>query len=96
MSFLEILCQSKSIQNQARSALVAHGVAEDRVQFHLVETDRTWLRDSAPTGVIDSSGNVTLLHWAFNGWAKVRWDNGKLYGYRIGLDGSYDLLHAGK
>ena len=69
---VEILCQSKSIQDQARSALVAHGVAEDRVQLHLVETDRTWLRDSAPTGVIDSSGNVTLLHWAFNGWAKYR------------------------
>jgi agmatine deiminase len=29
-----------------------------------------WLRDSAPTGVIDAAGDVVLLNWAFNGWAK--------------------------
>ena len=69
---VEILCQSESVQDRARAALGSHGVAEDRIQLHLVETDRTWLRDSAPTGVIDSSGDVTLLHWAFNGWAKYQ------------------------
>lgn len=29
-----------------------------------------WLRDSAPTGVLDDAGEVVLLDWAFNGWAK--------------------------
>ena len=32
--------------------------------------DRTWLRDSAPTGVVDPSGAVSLLNWSFNAWAK--------------------------
>jgi len=40
------------------------------VRLHRVPTDRVWLRDSAPTGVLDESGRVVLLHWAFNGWAK--------------------------
>jgi len=35
-----------------------------------VPNDRTWLRDSAPTGVVDPSGAVTLLNWSFNAWAK--------------------------
>ncbi|HET9776891.1 MAG TPA: agmatine deiminase family protein, partial [Gemmatimonadaceae bacterium] len=29
-----------------------------------------WLRDSAPTGVLRPNGEVELLNWAFNGWAK--------------------------
>ena len=37
-----------------------------------IATDRVWLRDSAPTGVLDDAGRVVLLNWAFNGWAKVQ------------------------
>ena len=44
--------------------------ARDRIRLHLVPNDRTWLRDSAPTGVVDPSGAVTLLNWSFNAWAK--------------------------
>jgi agmatine deiminase len=29
-----------------------------------------WLRDSAPTAVVDGHGRVVWLNWAFNGWAK--------------------------
>jgi agmatine deiminase len=50
--------------------LDAHAVRRDRVRLHIVPTDRVWLRDSAPTGVIDPSGRVVLLNWGFNGWAK--------------------------
>ena len=67
---LEILCHSEEVQHAATIALHAHGVRMDRVRLHRVPTDRVWLRDSAPTGVLDESGRVVLLHWAFNGWAK--------------------------
>ena len=67
---VEILCQSEDVQASAREALEAHGVRRDRVRLHIVPTDRVWLRDSAPTGVVDASGGVTLVNWAFNGWAK--------------------------
>jgi agmatine deiminase len=33
-------------------------------------TDRVWLRDSAPTGVVDEAGGVRLVNWRFNAWAK--------------------------
>jgi len=67
---LEILCHSEAVRDSAREALDAHSVRRDRVRLHVVATDRVWLRDSAPTGVIDSSGDVILINWAFNGWAK--------------------------
>jgi agmatine deiminase len=67
---LEILCHSDDVRAAAQEALEAHGVRADRVRLHLVPTDRVWLRDSAPTGVHASSGEVVLLDWAFNAWAK--------------------------
>jgi agmatine deiminase len=72
---LEILCHSESVLESAREALDAHAVRRDRVRLHIVPTDRVWLRDSAPTGVLDPAGNVVLVNWAFNGWAK--YDNWK-------------------
>ncbi|MBI3050436.1 MAG: agmatine deiminase family protein [Acidobacteria bacterium] len=67
---VEILCQTSDVVEGARVALEAHGVRRDRITLHRVSTDRVWLRDSAPTGVIDSAGDVVLVNWAFNGWAK--------------------------
>ncbi len=67
---LEILCHSADVRDAAGEALSAHGVRADRVRMHLVPTDRVWLRDSAPTGVLTPEGAVVLVNWAFNGWAK--------------------------
>jgi agmatine deiminase len=67
---LEILCHSEDVRESARDALAAHAVRADRVRLHVVPTDRVWLRDSAPTGVLDAGGRVVLVDWAFNGWAK--------------------------
>jgi agmatine deiminase len=67
---VEILCHSGAVRDAARVSLEAHAVRLDRVRLHVVPTDRVWLRDSAPTGVLDASGSVVLVNWAFNGWAK--------------------------
>ena len=67
---VHILCHSEAVCESARSVLQGHAVREDRVHLHLVPTDRTWLRDSAPTGVVDADGRVSLLNWLFNAWAK--------------------------
>jgi len=72
---VEILCHDGATVDAARIALEAHGVRRDRIALHRVPTDRVWLRDSAPTGVIDAAGDVVLVNWAFNGWAKYpNWD----------------------
>lgn len=67
---VNILCHDRSVAQRARVILDAHGARQDRVVLHEVPTDRVWLRDSAPTGVMDADGHITLLDWAFNGWAK--------------------------
>jgi agmatine deiminase len=67
---VEILCQNADVVESARAALEAHGVRRGRLALHQVPTDRVWLRDSAPTGVIDAAGDVVLVNWAFNAWAK--------------------------
>ncbi|MGH9349106.1 MAG: agmatine deiminase family protein [Vicinamibacterales bacterium] len=67
---LEILCHSDEVMASARAALEAHAVSLDRVRLHVVPTDRVWLRDSAPTVVLDDRGRPLFVHWAFNGWAK--------------------------
>jgi agmatine deiminase len=67
---MEILCHDADVRRDAEQALDAHGVRRDRVRLHEVPTDRVWLRDSAPTGVLDTTGQVILLNWAFNAWAK--------------------------
>jgi agmatine deiminase len=67
---VEVLCQSAAVADAARDALEAHGVRRDRVRLHEVPTDRVWLRDSAPTGVLSPAGDVTLVDWGFTAWAK--------------------------
>ena len=67
---VEILCHSQAVIEGARAALDAHAVRRDRVRLHHVPTDRVWLRDSAPTVVLDGSRGSWLVNWAFNGWAK--------------------------
>ena len=67
---VEILCHSPDVEAAAHEALTAHGVSPDRVRLHVVPTDRVWLRDSAPSAVHDVNGQVVLVNWAFNGWAK--------------------------
>jgi agmatine deiminase len=67
---VEILCHNEAVMESARVALDAHAVRRDRCALHTVPTDRVWLRDSAPTGVVNEHGRVALVNWAFNAWAK--------------------------
>ena len=66
---VEILCQDESMAESARRTIEAHG-ARDNYRLHVLATDRVWLRDSAPTGVVDEAGGVRLVNWRFNAWAK--------------------------
>lgn len=66
---VEILCHDEEVRASAESHLHAHGV-EGNYRLHLVPNDRVWLRDSAPTAVLDERGKVVLVNWRFNAWAK--------------------------
>jgi agmatine deiminase len=67
---VEILCHDQEVVENARTLLTAHGVQDRGYRLHVVSSDRVWLRDSAPTGVVRSDGRVELVNWGFNGWAK--------------------------
>jgi agmatine deiminase len=67
---VEILCDNEAVRESARQAIAMHDVDEATYRLHLQPTDRVWLRDSGPTGVHDADGNVGLVHWGFNAWAK--------------------------
>jgi agmatine deiminase len=81
---VEILCHDEAVRAAAEQAVAAHGARADRIRFHIVPTDRVWLRDSAPTGVVDARGHTRLLSWHFNGWAKYdNWQRDALIGSAI-------------
>ena len=67
---VEILCHDETVAENARMVLGAHGVSDKTYRLHPVSTDRVWLRDSAPTGVMRADGQVEWVNWGFNGWAK--------------------------
>lgn len=66
---VDILCHSAAVRSSAKKCLTAHGVTKN-VRLHLCPSDRVWLRDSAPTGVLAKDGSLEWVNWAFNGWAK--------------------------
>ena len=58
---VEILCHSEDVRADARARRSTRTASRrDRVRLHVVPTDRVWLRDSAPTGVLDAAGDVVL------------------------------------
>ncbi|MEO6446715.1 MAG: agmatine deiminase family protein [Gemmatimonadaceae bacterium] len=67
---VEILCHNEEVREDARAKLEAHGCRPEGYRLHVVPNDRVWLRDSAPTGVLDDEGKVVLANWKFNAWAK--------------------------
>ncbi|MDE2774094.1 MAG: agmatine deiminase family protein [Gemmatimonadota bacterium] len=66
---VEILCDSEQARAEACRRLASHGVDTAACGFHIVPTDRAWLRDSGPTGVLGANG-LEWICWAFNGWAR--------------------------
>ncbi|HEV2641795.1 MAG TPA: agmatine deiminase family protein [Candidatus Elarobacter sp.] len=67
---VEVLCNSEALRESAAGALRAHDVAMQHVNLPIVQTDRVWLRDSAPSFVWNESGEVEIMAWDFNAWAK--------------------------
>ncbi len=67
--FVEIICCDNNHLESARECLNFHLVDSSKYRLHILETDRTWLRDSAPTGIVED-GKLAWIKWRFNAWAK--------------------------
>ena len=66
---VEILVQDDKLHRRVRKMLSDAHVDLDRVAFHRMGTDRSWVRDSGPTFVTDGD-EVAAVCWRFNAWAK--------------------------
>lgn len=67
--FVEIICQDGKVQERATFCLDMHRVPKESYRFHILKTDRSWLRDSAPTA-IGTGSSLQWIQWKFNAWAK--------------------------
>jgi agmatine deiminase len=66
---VEIICQDRLQQESAAVCLKAYGVNFKQVRFHIQKTNRSWLRDSAPTGIYYKN-KPAWVKWKFNAWSK--------------------------
>lgn len=67
-----LLVRNEKEQAQATDICERAGVDTGKIDFHIVPTNRIWMRDSGPI-VVKALGNgqqATLLDWKFNAWAK--------------------------
>jgi agmatine deiminase len=65
-----ILVHDDRAQRRVVRMLTKAGVDLRQIDFFLVPTDRVWTRDSGPMFVTASTGEVAVVDWQFNAWAK--------------------------
>jgi len=65
-----LIVENRAAENRVRSILKKSDVHLENVVFSRISTDRGWMRDSGPVGVINDSGEVAFNNFLFNGWAK--------------------------
>jgi agmatine deiminase len=70
---VRILVKDRAAQRRVVARLGAANIDLGRVEFFIIPTDRTWMRDSGPTFVvraIKAGHDIGLIHWRFTGWSK--------------------------
>jgi agmatine deiminase len=67
---VHIVVESKEHQQKAMKVLSDIGAELNNIKFFVLKTDRGWMRDSGPAFVKNDSGDIALVNFIFNGWAK--------------------------
>lgn len=67
---VRILVQNRDVGERVRKLLQKCGADMNAIEFFPLETDRSWTRDFCPVFVRDELGDLKMLNWQFNGWAK--------------------------
>lgn len=67
---VRILVQDAEAEGRATRVLKKSGAHMEAVEFFKIRTDRSWTRDYCPMFVRNGAGEVGILNWRFNGWAK--------------------------
>lgn len=64
-----LLVKNERAMDEAREHLSRVNVDVKRVDFHIIPTNRGWLRDCGPVWVKEGTKTIAL-DWGFNAWAK--------------------------
>jgi len=67
---VHILVNDEAAERRACTVLKRNGANMARLHFHCWLTDRVWLRDSGPIFVKKPAGELAIVNWHFNAWAK--------------------------
>ena len=67
---VHIIVESKEHQQKAMKVLNDIGADLNNIKFFVLKTDRGWMRDSGPAFLKKDSGEISLVNFKFNGWAK--------------------------
>jgi agmatine deiminase len=86
---VRILINDSKMEKRARRTLMRTGVDLSRIEFHQVQTNRVWVRDSGPIFVVRNSTSrkdtrLAITDWHFNAWAKYpNWQHDDLVPQKI-------------
>jgi agmatine deiminase len=67
---VRILVEDTALEKSARRVLAKCDVNMGAVEFLRWPTNRSWTRDYCPIFVRNDAGEVAVVNWLFNGWAK--------------------------
>ena len=70
-----IIYSDDAVRRRAERRLRRTGVDPERIDAHVIPTDRSWVRDCGPIFVVrgeDDQRTVAATDWRFNGWARYR------------------------
>jgi len=67
---VRIIVENADHQKKAAKVLKSVGVDFSRIEIYSKKTDRNWLRDAGPQFVKNAKGQINLVHFKFNAWAK--------------------------
>lgn len=67
---VRLIVRNEAEKKQAADMCKRGGANMKQVDFHIIPTDRIWMRDSGPIFVKNKAGKKAMLDWRFNAWAK--------------------------
>ncbi len=67
---VRIIIESKEAEKQAKRILKLVHANISNVEFYQLKTNRGWLRDSGPAFVKNNKGEIAIVNFEFNAWAK--------------------------
>jgi agmatine deiminase len=70
---VDILIQSKAVQKNIKKILIKEKTNLNKVNFHIIKTNRVWTRDTGPIFLVnDHLKKKIMANFHFNAWAKYK------------------------